>query len=44
MVKEPTVAEKQSIFASSFYSQKDKASFVETNPSCKYCLSKTIDD
>lgn len=44
MVKEPIVAEKQSIFASSFYSQKEKASFLENNPCCKYCLSKSIDD
>jgi len=38
------MAESPSIFAASFYSQKEKASLVESNPSCRYCYSKTIDD
>ena len=43
-VKEPNIAERPSIFAASFYSQKEKASLLETNPACRYCYGKTIDD
>lgn len=39
----PKIAERHSLFASSFYSELEKASMLETNPSCRLCYSKTID-
>jgi len=42
-ISTPTIAERHSLFASSFYSEFEKASMLETNPSCRLCYGKTIE-
>lgn len=42
-ISQPKIAERQSVFACSFYSELEKASLVESNPACRFCYSKTIE-